>query len=44
VRRIVRSTRSLPLAQRQAGWARLQTAYLTLGDREAAEMMASVPE
>jgi integrase len=44
VRAIVRSTRSLPLAQRQAGWSRLQTAYLTLGDREAAELMASVPD
>ena len=27
-----------------AGRARLQTAYLTLGDLEAAELMASVPE
>jgi hypothetical protein len=44
VRQIVRATKSLPLAQRQAGWARLQTAYLMLGDREAAEMMATVPE
>jgi hypothetical protein len=44
VRQIVRSTRSLPLAQKQAGWSRLQTAYLSIGDREAAEMMATVPE
>jgi integrase len=44
VRQIVRSTKSLPLAQRQAGWSRLVTAYLTIGDREAAELMASVPE
>ena len=28
VRQIVRSTRNLPLAQRQAGWSRLQMAYL----------------
>jgi integrase len=44
VRQIVRSTKSLPLAQREAGWTRLQTAYLSIGDREAAEMMAQVPE
>jgi integrase len=29
VRQIVRSTRNLPLAQRQAGWSRLQMAYLS---------------
>ena len=40
VRQIVRSTRWLPLAQKQAGWARPQTAYLTMGDREAAELVA----
>jgi hypothetical protein len=28
----------------QAGWARLQTASLAIGEREAAELMASVPE
>ena len=44
MRRIVRSTKGLPLAQRQAGWTRLQTTYLTLGEREAAELMATVPE
>jgi integrase len=39
VRQIVRQTKSLPLAQRQAGWARLQPAYLSIGDVEAREMM-----
>jgi integrase len=42
VRQIVRQTRSLPLAQRQAGWSRLQMAYLTIGDDEARELMRSV--
>jgi integrase len=44
VRQIVRVTRSLPLAQRQAGWSRLQTAYLTVGDDEARQLMHEVPE
>ncbi|MGI9145538.1 MAG: tyrosine-type recombinase/integrase [Chloroflexota bacterium] len=44
VRQIVRVTRSLPLAQRQAGWARLQMAYLTIGDDEARQMMRQVIE
>jgi integrase len=44
VRQIVRQTKSLPLAQRQAGWTRLQPAYLSLGDEEAREMMRSVLE
>ena len=44
VRQIVRSTRNLPLAQRQAGWSRLQIAYLTIGDQEARELMRSVLE
>jgi integrase len=44
VRQIVRVTRSLPLAQRQAGWSRLQTAYLTVGDDEARRLMGEVPE
>ena len=44
VRQIVRMTRSLPLAQRQAGWSRLQTAYLTVGDDEARLLMQEVPE
>ena len=42
VRQIVRQTKSLPLAQKQAGWSRLQMAYLTLGDDEARELMRRV--
>jgi integrase len=44
VRQIVRTTRNLPLAQRQAGWSRLQMAYLTVGDDEARRLMHDVPE
>jgi hypothetical protein len=44
VRKIVHDTRSLPLAQRQAGWSRLQLAYLTLGDDEARALMRTVSE
>ncbi len=44
VRQIVRTTRNLPLAQRQAGWSRLQMAYLTVGDEEARQLMHDVPE
>jgi integrase len=42
VRQIVRTTRNLPLAQRQAGWSRLQMAYLTIGDEEARQLMRQV--
>jgi integrase len=44
VRQIVRHTRSLPLAQKQAGWARLHPEYLTLRDEEARHLMRDVPE
>ena len=44
VRQIVRSTRNLPLAQRQAGWSRLQMAYLTVGDEEARQLMRQVAD
>ncbi len=44
VRHIVRQTKSLPLAQRQAGWARLQPAYLSIGDEEARQMMRALTE
>jgi len=44
VRQLVRQTKSLPLAQKQAGWSRLQMAYLTIGDDEARELMRGVPE
>lgn len=42
VRQVVRQTRSLPLAQKLAGWSKLQMAYLTIGDDEAREMLARV--
>ena len=44
VRQIVRQTRSLPLAQRQAGWTRLQPAYLSIGDVEARDMMRALTD
>jgi hypothetical protein len=44
VRQIVRSTRNLPLAQRQAGWSRLQMAYLTVGDEEARQLMRELTD
>jgi hypothetical protein len=44
VRQIVRQTKSLPLAQRQAGWTRLQPAYLSIGDVEAREMMRGLTD
>jgi hypothetical protein len=44
VRQIVRQTKSLPLAQRQAGWSRLQPAYRTIGDDEARELMRGVTD
>jgi len=44
VRQLVRQTKSLPLAQKQAIWSRLQMAYLTIGDDEARELMRGVTE
>ena len=44
VRQIVRVTRSLHLAQRQAGWSRLEIAYRSIGDDEARSLMATVDE
>ncbi len=44
VRQIMRHTKSLALAQKQAGWARLHTEYLSLSDDEAQRLMRSVPE
>src|SRR5579859_5194337 len=35
MRQIVRSSRNLPLAQRRAGWSRLQMAYPTIGAEQA---------
>jgi hypothetical protein len=31
-------------AQRQAGWSRLQMAYLTVGDAEARELMRGITD
>jgi hypothetical protein len=42
VRQIVRQTKSLPLAQKQAGWSRLQLASLTLEDEAARELLHRV--
>jgi integrase/recombinase XerD len=42
VRQIVRTTKSLPIAQKQAGWSRLQMAYLTVGDDEVRAAMRNV--
>jgi hypothetical protein len=44
VRQIVRTTRNLPLAQRQAGWSRLQMAYVTVGDEAARQLMRQVAD
>lgn len=44
MRQIVRHTKSLALEQKQAGWARLHTEYLTLSDNEAHHLMRRVPE
>jgi hypothetical protein len=44
VRQIVRQTKNLGLAQRQAGWSRLQTVYLTVGDAEARGLMQQVTD
>jgi hypothetical protein len=43
-RQIVRHTKSLALAQKQAGWARLHTEYLTLSEDEAKRLMQEVPK
>lgn len=44
VRQIVRTTKSLPIAQKQAGWSRLQVAYLTVSDDEVRAAMSTVTE
>ena len=44
VRQIVRTTRSLPIAQKQAGWSRLQMAYLTVSDDEVRAAMRTVAD
>jgi integrase/recombinase XerD len=44
VRQIVRTTKSLPIAQKQAGWSRLQMAYLSVSDDEVRQAMRSVEQ
>jgi integrase/recombinase XerD len=44
VRQIVRTTKSLPIAQKQAGWSRLQMAYLSVSDAEVRDAMRTVDE
>jgi hypothetical protein len=44
VRQIVRTTKRLPIAQKQAGWARLQLAYLSVSDDEVRAAMHDVPD
>lgn len=42
MRQIVRQTKSLPIAQKQAGWSRLQMAYLSVSNDEVRLAMRSV--
>ncbi len=42
VRQIVRTTKSLPIAHKQAGWSRLQMAYLSVGDDDVRQAMRAV--
>jgi integrase len=44
VRQIVRTTKSLPIAQKQAGWSRLQMAYLSVSDDEVRAAMQAVED
>jgi integrase len=44
VRQIVRTTKSLPIAHKQAGWSRLRMAYLTVSDDEVRAAMSAVTE
>jgi integrase/recombinase XerD len=44
VRQIVRTTKSLPIAQKQAGWSRLQMAYLSVSDDEVRRAMQTVDD
>jgi integrase len=44
VRQMVRTTKSLPIAQKQAGWSRLQMAYLSVGDEEVRTAMELVSD
>jgi integrase len=42
VRQIVRTTKSLPIAQKQAGWSRLQMAYLSVSDDEVRQAIRTI--
>lgn len=44
VRQIVRTTKSLPIAHKQAGWSLLQMAYLSVGDEEVGAAMELVAD
>jgi integrase len=44
VRQIVRTAESLPIAQKQAGWSRLQLAYLSVSDDEVREAMRAIQD
>src|SRR5262249_15641600 len=44
VRQIMRTTKSLPITQKQAGWSRLQLAYLSVTDDEVRAAMQYVAE
>jgi integrase len=44
VRQTLRTTKSLPIVQKQAGWARLQQVYLAPDDEEVRQAMAEVLE
>jgi integrase len=44
VRQFVRTAESLPIAQKQAGWARLQLTYLCVGDDEVRAAMRAVED
>lgn len=41
---LLRTTKSLPIAQKQAGWARLQMAYLSVSDDEVRAAMQQVAD
>jgi hypothetical protein len=44
VRQIVRTTKSLPISQKQAGWSRRQMAYMSVSDDEARTAMHGVQD
>jgi hypothetical protein len=44
VRQLVRTTKNLPIVQKQAGWARLQLAYLSVSDDDVRDAMRTVQD